>query len=815
MPKVKPLPASRLRARLDPNSIPYETSDEIRRSAVADHPPQPRFLDAVRLGLSIDDPGYHIFLCGDENMGRTYLIRNYLDPVARKADTPPDAIYLYNFDDSDKPRVVILPTGMGRTLKDELATAIDRVRQEVPASFEREAYLHRRRELLESYQKSRDKLMSEMETQASKQGFNIDMDDDGGVTIYPLVEGKVLTEDDYERLEPSLRNKLKLQGDSLLHAVNDVLRRVSKEDQGFREQESALDREFVESVLADHFDPLIRKWVKRCPDSGLDDHFEAMRKDLVKNLEQLAPREPSADSSPLAGLSILGAEQSSEDHFSRYEVHVFVDNAATHGAPVVVEDHPTARNLLGSIERESEMGTLVTDFSLIKAGALHRANGGYLILHVEDVLQYQSAWEGLLRSLRSGLARIEEADEGQDQVKTKTLEPEPMPVNCKVVLIGDHNAYEMLLAYDDRFPKLFKIKAHLQEHVWRKAPSVKSFVKSLSRVIDEAKLLPFNRAALAGLVDYASTLAEDQRKLSLKTPLVRELMLEANAMARSNGKDIVDMESLARARRAKDYRANLYEEEFLEEYDRELIKVSTRGAAVGRVNGLSVTWFGDYEFGLPHQIACTVGVGDEGVVDLEREADLGGPIHTKAMMILKSYLMGRFAQNKPLVFSGSLCFEQSYARVEGDSASAAELTALLSALAEVPIKLSCAFTGAVSQSGAILAVGGVTRKIEGFFQVCKRRGLDGSQGVLIPVDNRDHLMLDDDVIDAVETGKFHIWPVSTIEQALELLTDMPAGKSLKNGGFSAGSLYARVDKRLAELARLAKQTLPGGRRRNG
>lgn len=812
MPKVKPLPASRLRARLDPKSIPFETSDDIRRAAVADHPPQPRVLEALDLGLSIDDPGYHIFLCGEENMGRTYLIRNYLDPVARKAPPPPDAVYLYNFDDPDKPIVVTLPAGQGRVFKEELAEAVDRVRQEVPASFERESYLHRRREILEAYQKTRDKLMTEMESQATKKGFNLDMDDEGGVTIYPLVEGKVLTEEDYERLEPSLRSSLKAQGDALLHAVNDVLRRVSKEDQDFKEQEDALDREFVESVLAIHLDPLTKKWAKRCPDSGLGEHFEAMRKDLIKNLEQLAPRDGMSEPTSLAGL-LGGGEQSNEDHFSRYEVHLFVDNAGAEGAPVVVEDHPTARNLLGSIERESEMGTLVTDFTLIKAGALHRANGGYLIIHVTDVMQYQSAWEGLLRSLRSGLARIEEVDEGQDQVKTKTLEPEPMPVNCKVVLIGDHDAYETLLAYDDRFPKLFKIKAHLQEHVWRKAPAVKSFVKSLVRVIDEAKLMPFDRAALAGVVDYASTLAEDQRKLSLKTPLVREIMLEADAMARSARKSIVDVESLARARRAKEYRANLYEEEFLEEYDRELIKVATHGSAVGRVNGLSVTWFGDYEFGLPHQIACTVGVGDEGVVDLEREADLGGPIHTKAMMILKSYLMGCFAQNKPLVFSGSLCFEQSYARVEGDSASAAELAALLSALAEVPIKRCYAFTGAVSQSGAILAVGGVTRKIQGFFQVCQRRGLNGRQGVLIPVDNRDHLMLDDNVVEAVEQGLFHIWPVSTIEQALELLTGMPTGNPLKRGGFTAGSLYARVDARLAELARLAKQTLPGGRRR--
>jgi len=477
----------------------------------------------------------------------------------------------------------------------------------------------------------------------------------------------------------------------------------------------------------------------------------------------------------------------------------------------VVEDHPTYSNLLGCLERESEMGALVTDFTLIKAGSLHRANGGYLVLRVLDLLQNPAAWEGLLRALRSGLARIEDPD--MDAARVKGIEPMPMPLNVKVVLIGEDEIYEMLLERDERFAKLFKIKAQMNSETERSAPQVKNWLCQLARIMDDAELLPFSREALAGLVDHGSELCEDHRKLTLRFPLMRETLIEASAMAAMAGKDMVDRESLDAALRARRSRSDLVEELFMEEYDRDVIKIRTSGSEVGRVNGLAVTSSGDYEFGLPHQIACTVGVGHGGIIDLEREAELGGPIHTKAMMILKSYLASQFAHNKPLVLSGSLCFEQSYTGVEGDSASGAELAALLSAISEVPLRLSLAFTGAVSQSGQIMAVGGVTRKIEGFFELCSRRGLTGEQGVILPRDNVEHLMLDERVISAVREGKFHIYPVTHISEAMELLTAMPAGRRRKDGSFTKGSLFEKVDDRLHELGWLAEHSFKTRRRK--
>ncbi|MDY7001785.1 MAG: AAA family ATPase, partial [Thermodesulfobacteriota bacterium] len=498
--------------------------------------------------------------------------------------------------------------------------------------------------------------------------------------------------------------------------------------------------------------------------------------------------------------------------FTRYSINLFVDNEKTNGAPMVVCDHPTTSNLLGCVEREAELGALFTDFTLIKAGALHRANHGFLILRMEDLSGNPEAWEGLLRALGAGRSKIEDPDGDHDQTRIKTIEPEPIPLHLKVVLIGTDLTYEHLLN-DDRFQKLFKLKAHLQDTVLRSSATIKDYLHSLARIIRKTGLLPLDKTALAGMVDFSSRVAEDRKKLSLRLPLARDLMVEASALARAANQERVDKAVLDTAIRNREFRANLYEEEFMDDYDRELIKVATSGKAVGRANGLSVTLFGDYEFGLPHQIACTVGVGHGGILDLEREAELGGPIHTKGMMILKSYLLGLFAQDKPLVLTGSLCFEQSYAHVEGDSASGAELAALLSSLAEAPINLSLAFTGAVSQSGTILSVSAVTRKVEGFFEVCRRRGLTGSQGVIIPADNVAHMMLKKDVIRAIEEGKFHIYPVKTIEQAMEVLTGMPTGRHLKNGKFSKGSLYRLVDERLAKLASLADYTPKSGRKR--
>ncbi|MDY0305181.1 MAG: Lon protease family protein [Desulfovibrio aminophilus] len=802
------LKPEKLRARLTPERVPWEDSRAIpRRNGHALF--QPRAIQALGMALRIPAREYNVYVCGDANMGRTYFIQHFLAPEAAKAPTPRDWVYLYNFDDPDRPVAVGLPAGRGRAFKTAMTKAMSAVRGDIPNHFDQESFHKQREGLVKSYNEKREALFTEMENEAGRQNFSLAMDESGALTLTPVINGKPIADDEYEALEAGTRKRLKSRGDELLIRISRYLRRMSQNEQNLRREETELQRATAKAVIEEHLAPARAGFGD---DPKLARYLDAVEADILQNVDLFLPREPQAQqqSAQLHAHAHGQEPQPADDVFYRYEVNLFVDNSRQQGAPVVIENHPTPFNLLGSIEREAEMGALYTDFTLIRAGAVHRANQGFLILNMEDLLAYPASWEGLLRALRLGVSRIEDPVD-PEQVRARTIEPEPIPLNLKILLVGTDETYEQLLYSDDRFQKYFKLKAHLQPTAPRTAQNIRNYLYTLGRIVREADLPPFSRDALAGLVDQAGRLAEDQKKLSLAFPLVRERMIEAAAIARMRGDEVVSAEHLAEAVAARDFRANLFEEEFMADYDREVIKVATGGSAVGRANGLSVTLFGDYEFGLPHQISCTVGVGHGGILDLEREAQLGGPIHTKGMMIIKSYLLGLFAVDKPLVLSGNLCFEQSYAGIEGDSASGAELAALLSALSGAPIDLSYAFTGAVSQSGAIMAVGGVNRKIEGFFEVCRRRGLTGRQGVILPADNVVNLMLKDEILDAVGNGLFHIHPVRSIEEALHLLTGVPAGRRGKGGRFPKGSLYDMVDRRLAELCRLARKADRPGR----
>lgn len=797
-PKAKGLSASKLRAFLDPATIPYKDSSEIpARNAYPKL--QPRAIQALSLALEIKGNEHNLYVSGEANIGRTYFVKSFLKPAAARAAAPCDWIYLYNFEDTDKPIALSLPAGQGRKLKLAQHKAMAHIRQEIPARFEKDAFQKKHERMVKKFNAKREDLFSRMEASAEKENFSLSLDDEGVLTLSPIVDGEIVSDKDFDKLGATLRKKFKAKGEELLAGVGSILRQINQNEMEMRDSENELHRETAKAVMGDCFAKVSDKFKSH---TQLQEYFDALTNEVVENVDQFMPRDSS-----LAGLLPEGIP-GGEDFFTRFEVNLFVDNGKTKGAPVVIEDHPSAFNLLGSIEREAEMGALYTDFTLIKAGALHKANGGFLILNMEDLLSNPNSWEGLLRALRSGQSRIEDPVD-PEQVRARTIQPASIDLDIKIVLIGSDENYEILLYNDDRFAKYFKLKAHLQHAAKRSAANIRHYLSIIGQTARETDLLPFTREAVAGLVDLASRLVEDQKRLSLYIPLVRERMIEASALARMAKKKKVDLAILNQAVAAKDYRVNLYEEEFMTDYDRQVIKVSTKGEGVGRANGLSVTLFGDYEFGLPHQISCTVGVGHGGILDLEREAQLGGPIHTKGMMIIKSYLVRLFAQDKPIVLTGSLCFEQSYAGIEGDSASGAELASLLSALSGVPINLSLAFTGAVSQSGAVMAVGGVNRKIEGFFEVCRRRKLTGEQGVILPADNVVNLMLKDEIVQAVEQGKFHIFPVKTIEEAMLILTGLHCGKRAKNGKYPTDTLYHRVDKRLAKLAKLA---VPGDKK---
>lgn len=796
MPSVTPLPIARLHATYDPAKVPWRTSDEIPDSSSKNGRDrfQPRAMEALDLALQIAAPGWHVYLSGEANLGRRHMLESYLHPRARQMRTPEDLVYVRNFQDSDVPQLIVIRAGWGKKFRDEVNEAIAAISPQLELRMDGMTYLKQRADLADEFQKNRAALVREMDKKAQEEGFGLELDSEGAVSLSPLKDGKRLNEDAFGQMDSETRLDLRSRGDRLAKSLAPQARLLARAEENLRESERKLDIATMAEVLEALFAPLEKKFHDVGTGDALSIYFKQIREDILKN----------------TGEFVLSDSKREDNHsvaefLERYAVNLFVDNGSQQGAPVVVEDNPTAANLLGCMERESEMGALVTDVSLIRAGSLQKANGGFLVLHVEDLLQHSDALEGLLRCLRANLARIEDNGEcGEGGFTAKTLRPEPLPLNVKVILIGTEDIYESLLEHDDRFPKLFRIKAHMTDEAERNAANIRAYFVQMAKIIKAEKLLPFDASALAWLVDLGAHLCEDQKRLSLKFPLIREMMIEANALAQMDSATLVNAPILERAWAARDYRANLVEEAFMDEYDRELIKVCTAGSAVGQINGLSVCWSGGYEFGLPHRISCTVGVGQEGIVDLEREAELGGPIHTKAMMIIKSFLNNLFATRKPLVLSASLYFEQSYAGIEGDSASGAELAALLSALANAPARLDLAFTGAVSHSGQILAVGGVTRKIEGFYKVCSRRGLTGSQGVIIPRDNVDHLMLSPEILKSVEQGKFAIYSVRTMEEALLLLTGLPAGNRHKDGTFTKGSLYDLVDRRLEQLGASAQ-----------
>ncbi len=801
MPSVTPLPVHKLCVATDMKHIPWESSDHIPtpRNGVK-HMLQPRALKALELALAMDREGYNVYLCGGAQLGRSYMVREFLQQHARKAKTPADILYLYNFSDTNTPLLLRLPAGQGRVLKKTLQEVIAKIRKELPLQFETDLYIISRTKLLDQFQDNKSAVLKRMNELAKSKGFSLDADDNSGVTLYPMADGKRLSEEEFEHLDTETRQIFKRKADAFMNSMAGNMRRVARMEQELRDEEKELERTVATRVLDKVLKPVQENVWRKYADETLKAYLEDFYQDILQNLDAFATREGSSGQ---AGMEAPHGMPNEPD-FSRYDVNIFVDNSETKGAPIIFEEHPTNNNLLGCMERESDMGALVTNFSLIKSGALHKANGGYLILRVDDILQQYQTWEGLLRALRSGFARIEDAGDGQDSAtRAKIIEPQNIDLQVKVILIGSEAIYESLLTADERFAKLFRVKAHLSEKAERNAPNIKYYLQRLHQIIKDTNLPTFDKSALAWMVDYGSRLVEDQRRLSLKFPLLREIMLEAATLNTRKKQEYIDAACLQQAADAKHYRANLVQDSFLEEYDRDVIKMRTTGKAIGIVNGLSVTGYGDFEFGLPHQISCAVGVGHGGIIDLEREAELGGPIHTKAIMILKSYLTSLFARRRPITLTGSICIEQCYSGIEGDSASGAELISLLSAIAEVPVRLDLAFTGALNQSGQIMAVGGVSHKVEGFFNVCDKHGLTGTQGVLIPHDNVENLMLSPRVMTAVQQGKFAIYPIKHIEEALEILTGYTVGKRRKDDTFAKGTLYHLVDKRLQSLCAYA------------
>jgi lon-related putative ATP-dependent protease len=782
-----------LRAVCDPDSLGFETTLDVtplKEKVVG----QDRVVTALEFGLGIKDLEYNIFVAGPPRANKTETIMSYVSELAAAMPVPPDYIYVHNFKEGDRPSALELPAGKGRVLKSDMEELIATLRVRIPEVFESEDYSNRREALVHTFTQERNAILQELDAKATEEGFILNISPTG-LMIFPGKEGKPMGEEDLKALNDEAREALRQKSTALHTEMNEAIRRIRKMEKEFQEREKKLDQDVALYVVGHLMEELREKYKNL---RQILEYFKEVQEDIIKNIDDLKRRPGAPSPFPFP---------TPEPTFTQYQVNVLVDNSDTKGAPVILEGNPTYPNIFGAVERRAQFGALVTDFTLIRSGSLHRANGGFLIMEALPLLRWYFSYEALKRCLKEGEIKIEDLAEQFGLITTRTLQPQPISLNIKVIIIGDPYIYQLLYIYDEDFTKLFKIKAHFDWRMRKTDDHLQKFCALVATYCQEHKLMPVHKTGIARLVEYAGELAGHSRKLTLQLKEVLDVLKEANYWARSNTHEVIFGSDVEKAIREKIYRSDLPEEKMQEFIEEGMLFIETAGGVVGQVNGLSVYLLGDHAFARPSRITATVALGKEGVLAIDREAQLAGNIHNKGVLILAGYLKSRFAQDKPLTLSASLTFEQSYGMVEGDSASCAELIALLSVLADAPLKQNIAITGSVSQRGEVQPIGGVTWKVEGFYKVCKARGLDGSQGVIIPKVNVQDLMLDKEVVEAVKEGKFHVWAVGHADEALELLTGLPAGKRLEDGTWEPDTVNFKVDQKLRQLMELARELM--------
>ncbi len=796
MPSNHRLKPEELRWRCDPDSLGFETTAELGQ--LQEPIGQERAMAALDFGVRIPSDGYNVFVLGPVGTGRTTMARGVLSEHAKGQPPPGDWCYVHNFSDPRKPRAVQLGPGIGREFKQDVDGLIEDLEQQVTAAFESEEYTEQRDELLKDFRQAQATELEAFEKKAGEAGFGLGRGP-SGLVVVPAVDGEVMTPQQYGELPEEKRKELDKRREELQEELAELIRRGQRKEKAARESVKELDRQVVRCATEHLIDELCQKY---CKNEKVRQHLEQMKQDVVDNV---AAFRDSDQQPPIPLAALMGT---SRTPLKRYEVNVLVSHEDDEqGAPVVYEVNPTIDNLTGQIEHQTQMGALITDFSMIKPGALHQANGGYLLAEAEAVLRRPFAWEALKRCLKNNEIRIESLQDQLRWISTVSLEPEPIPLQVKVVLIGTPLLYHLLYTYDEDFRKLFKVKADFSTFINRRDDVVEQYAQFVAERCKSEGLPHFSAPAVAKVVEHAARMAGDREKLTTRFVDVCNLIREAGYWARQNSEstDLVKPEDIQYAIDQQVWRSNRIEEVLLQMIEEGTLLVDTDGEQVGQVNGLSLLPVGDYVIGRASRITCRTFLGRAGVVQIDREAKLTGPIHDKGVMILSGFLGQRFATGFPLSFAASIVFEQSYEGVEGDSAASAELFAMLSSLADLPIKQGIAVTGSVNQHGLIQPVGGVTRKVEGFFDTCKIEGLTGNQGVIIPQGNVRNLMLRDDVVEAVEEGKFHVWAIGSADEGIEILTGVPAGEPDEEGSYPPETVNARVQAQLAEYAELSKK----------
>jgi lon-related putative ATP-dependent protease len=794
---IKELDKKELYQCCDPEQFTFETTADL--DDLGGVIGQARAMEAVQFGIGIEQEGYNIFALGPVGTGKRSILRQSFERRAASEPVPSDWCYVHNFEQSHKPQALRLPAGKGVELGQDMGEFVEELRTALSAAFESEEYQTRRQVIQEEIQEQQQHYFEELQQKAQEQDLAL-LRTPAGLAFAPVRDGEVLSPEALQNLSEEERKRLEANSEELQEELQKILRHVPRWQREAREKLRELNREMTNFAVGGLIDELREKYADF---SRVVDYLDAVREDVIENARDLlvSGEEGSGHGGNASGRQddVLAAQAAARS-LRRYQVNVLVDHSRSEGAPVIYEDNPTYQNLIGRVEHRAQMGALLTDFNLIKPGALHRANGGYLMLDARNVLLQPYAWEGLKRALRAGQVHIESIGQMLSLLSTVTLEPEPIPLDVKVALLGDRSLYYLLAQLDPDFGDLFKVAADFEGRMSRSEENQEFYAQLLGTLARKEELRPLDRGAVARVIEHSARIVGDAEKLSTRTRQVADLLREADYWAAQNGNGLITAAEVQRAIDAQVYRSDRLRQWMQEEIQRGTILIDTEGGKIGQINGLSVIQLGDFAFGRPSRITARVRLGKGEVVDIEREVELSGPIHSKGVLILSGFLGSRYVRDKPLSLSASLVFEQSYSGVEGDSASSAELYTLLSAIADIPLKQSLAVTGSVNQHGQVQAIGGVNEKIEGFFDVCRARELTGEQGVLIPASNVKHLMLRKDVIDAVEGGRFHIYPIETIDQGMEVLTGMSAGEQDDAGNYPEGSINHRVESRLAELA---------------
>ncbi|MCL2286178.1 MAG: AAA family ATPase [Firmicutes bacterium] len=744
---------------------------------------QQRAAEALSFGLQMKEKGYNIYVCGSAGTGRTTFAMEYAKKLAATEPVPPDLCYVYNFENPKCPKLLRLPAGMGKRLKKDMAELVDRLSAEIPKVFADRDYEQKKNSIVRILKSKQEEIIKDMTEEARKSDFEV-KNSNSGLFFLPIINGEVINEEQFDSLTQEQRDTITKKSESIQQRASDALREMKEYEKVTRKNVEDLDYSLGLLTVGHHMTDILEEF---SVEPELLKYLKAVKEDILENLTDFLSGD-SDEEEAMQALMPWQAKRSNEDTLSKYKINLLTDNSVLDGAPVVIDYNPSYSNLIGEIEYDNEFGNFSTDFMKIKPGLLHKANGGYLILQAQDVLGGHHSWEILRRSLITGQILTESLREFNTGIAVSGIKPEPIPLDVKIIIIGGGFYYEILYTYDDYFEKLFKIRADFDYEMKLNDANM----TEIARFMGHHSALPLDSSAVGRLIEHSVRLAERQDRLSTKFCRIKEILDEAVVWAKMDGAEKITDKYVQKAISKRELRLNMYEEKLSEMIEDDVIMISTEGAKVGQINGLAVLDTGDYAFGKPSRITATTYMGNAGIVNIEKESDMSGSIHDKGVQVITGYLGHMYAQTFPISLSCRICFEQNYSGIDGDSASSTELFAILSSLSGVPIRQDIAVTGSINQYGEIQPIGGATYKVEGFFDLCKSRGLTGSQGVIIPTRNVRDLVLKDEVVEAVKKGQFHIYPISHVDEGIEILMDTPAGKPPYPFNTIHGKVYRKL-----------------------